>query len=83
MRFYACALSRFTSRADDNQWSLRIATEAEVVAAADHAAKLKSVKKEKPKKPPKGPDSSLLCFNLEMRKVVLQEPEFKGARHAI
>ena len=48
-------------------------------AAADHKEKMKQVKKEKPKKPTKGPDSSLLCFNLETRKVILAEAEFKGA----
>jgi hypothetical protein len=55
----------------------------EAETAAVHKTKMRQVKKEKPKKPTKGPDSSLLCFNLETRKVILAEPEFKGANMGI
>ena len=42
-------------------------------AEAWHTQKAKSLAKEKPKKPKKGPDSSMLCFNLEMRAQLLKE----------
>ena len=59
------------------------AAEAAAVAAAEaHAARLKGVKKQKPRRPAKGPDSSVLCFNLETRQLILGEPGFEGASMA-
>ena len=49
------------------------AKEQSAAAQASHRESAKALRKTKPQKPKKGPDSSILCFNQEVREEILKE----------